>query len=136
VWNWTQDNLQREDGLLAWHWGQRSDGTQGIVDGGAATDADQDTALALLLAAKRWDWDAGRYRRDALTILDGIWKEETAVVNGQRVVVAGDWTRTGANPVINPSYFAPYAYRIFAEADSRYPWNELVDSSYAILAKI
>ena len=107
-----------------------------MVDAGSATDADQDTALALLLASRRWAEPA--YARDAQAMLDGIWEHETTVVAGRRVAVAGDWARGDAErlPVINPSYFAPYAYRIFAEADPARPWGELVDSSYAVLDQL
>src|SRR5713101_1999888 len=36
-------------------------------------------------------------------------------------------------PVLNPSYFAPYEYRIFAQEDHAHPWGELVDTSYRAL---
>ncbi len=133
VWEWTKTHLQQESGLLAWHWGKQPDGRQGVLDAGTATDADQDAALALLFARKRWG-DA-RYEQEALGILTGIWERTTTQVNGQRVLVAGEWAREG-NPVVNPSYFAPYAYRIFAEADPRHNWIELVGSSYDILERI
>src|SRR6266545_2766549 len=54
VWNWTKTNLQQPSGLLAWHYGKRPDGSSGVLDAGAATDGDQDAALALLFANKRW----------------------------------------------------------------------------------
>lgn len=139
VWRWTEANLQREDGLLAWHWGTRPDGSVGVLDKGAATDADVDAAVALLFASRVWD--APEYRQEALEILDAIWRLETSVVAGRRILVAGDWARgdgvEGPRPaVVNPSYFAPYAYRIFAEADPEHRWTDLVDSSYGILQQI
>jgi endo-1,4-beta-D-glucanase Y len=139
LWRWSQRNLQRADGLLSWHWGDRPDGTQGVLDPNAASDADQDTALALLFAAKRWN--APLYQDDAMSILRGIWEEETALVGERRVLVAGNWARgesisetTGA--IINPSYLAPYAYRIFAEADPDHAWIDLVDSTYDLFARV
>lgn len=137
VWNWTQVNLRvRDDGLPAWRWGTKSDGTTGVLDNNAATDADQDIALALLFAARRWNEPA--YQQEALELLRGIWEWQTAVIAGQRVLVAGNWARGSADEaaVVNPSYLAPYAYRIFAAADPERPWMELVDSSYALLAQI
>jgi endo-1,4-beta-D-glucanase Y len=137
VWRWTKENLQvRGDDLLAWRWGERPDGTTGVLDEGSATDADTDAALALLFAAKRWE--APEYEREALRILDGIWGEETVLVGGERVVVAGDWARGEESSwaVVNPSYFAPYAYKIFAEADPGHPWEELVHSSYNVFGRI
>ena len=137
VWEWTKANLQvRGDGLLAWRWGRAEDGKEGVLDLGAATDADQDTALALLFASRRWN--APEYREEALRILRGIWDQETTVVGGRRVVVAGDWARGGGStpPVVNPSYLAPYAYRIFAQADPDHPWTDLAGSSYVLLDQI
>lgn len=137
VWRWTQAHLQvRGDALLAWRWEQRPQGDWGVSDPHAATDADQDTALALLFAARRWA-EPG-YEAEARAMLADLWERETAVVAGQRVVVAGDWARgdDGAAPVINPSYLAPYAYRIFAEVDPARPWATLVDSSYDLLERI
>ena len=136
VWDWTQANLQQPGGQLAWLYGTREGAAPAVVDAGSATDADQDTALALLLASRRWAEPT--YARDAQTMLDGIWEHETAVVAGRRVAVAGDWARGDAEslPVINPSYFAPYAYRIFAEADPARPWGELVDSAYTVLDQL
>ena len=109
-----------------------------MLDEGSATDADTDAALALLFASRRWD--APEYEGEALEILDRIWEEETTVVDGERVVVAGDWARSGTGssdgPAVNPSYLAPYAYTIFGEADPDHQWEELVDSSYGIFEKI
>lgn len=136
VWAWTEANLQQPGGLLAWLYGPRAGEAPGILDAGSATDADVDTALALLLASRRWDKPA--YAAAAQTMLAGIWERETAVAGGQRVVVAGEWARgdDGRPLVVNPSYLAPYAYRIFAEADPGRPWMELVDSSYALLERL
>jgi endoglucanase len=116
----------------------RDDGSYGVLDLGAASDADQDTALALLFAARRWQ--APAYQQAALTILDGIWREETTVAADRRYLVAGNWARggteTGDAATVNPSYLAPYAYRIFAQADPNHDWSELVDTSYDLLAAI
>ncbi|HEX6312191.1 MAG TPA: glycosyl hydrolase family 8 [Acidimicrobiia bacterium] len=50
VWAWTAANLQRPDGLLAWHW---ADGS--VADAEPAADADLVTSRALLLAGERFD---------------------------------------------------------------------------------
>jgi endo-1,4-beta-D-glucanase Y len=136
VWAWTRANLQQPDGTLAWLYGVRDGGEPRVLDAGGAADADQDTALALLLASRRWSEPA--YAEAARALLAGIWDHQTAVAGGQRVLVAGDWARgdDGEPPVVNPSYFAPYAYRIFAEADPGRPWMELVDSSYLLLERL
>jgi endo-1,4-beta-D-glucanase Y/4-amino-4-deoxy-L-arabinose transferase-like glycosyltransferase len=138
VWDWTRANLRSETGRLAWRWGLSETGQAGVLDPQSAADADQDIALALLFASQRWDEAA--YHTDARGLLDVIWETETDIVAGQRVLVGGPWARAGeALPdavVVNPSYFAPYAYRIFAEVDPSRPWLDLVDSSYNVLDRI
>ncbi|MDP3595760.1 MAG: glycosyl hydrolase family 8, partial [Nitrospirota bacterium] len=62
VWAWTKQHLQvRDDKLFAWKW-------KGVVlDNNSATDADTDIALALILAARRFDHPP--FEREALTIV-------------------------------------------------------------------
>lgn len=131
---WAVDNLQkRDDKLFAWKWGQKQDGAWGVLDETAATDADQDIALALLLAHEIWK--EPRYKQDALDILDSLWDKLTIATPLGRVLLPGDWqAQKGRDKSvqINPSYFAPYAYRVFDEADNRHPWKQLVKSSYQI----
>ncbi len=139
VWGWTKENLQvrEDDALLAWKYGETGDGSLGVTDESSAADADTDAALALLFASKQFD--DPRYEAEAQEILTGIWETETAEVDGERVVVAGDWARGdggAGQPVVNPSYLAPYAYRIFAEADPSRPWGDLVDSTYGLFDSI
>lgn len=131
VWRWTSQNLQaRPDALLSWRWG----GDNGsVVDPASASDADVDAALALLFASQIWP--ESTYADDANALLVSVWEHLTQEIAGDRVLVAGDWAQGDAHPIINPSYFAPYAFRIFAEADPGRPWMELVDSSYAILER-
>lgn len=128
VWSWTRQHLLRDDGLLSWRW---SGAAQAVTDESSAPDAEIDAALALLFASRTWNEPA--YAAEAEVILDGVWEELLVDVDGSRVLVAGDWAVGDARPVINPSYFAPYAFRIFAEAQPDRDWLGLVDSSYAIL---
>jgi len=136
VWAWTRSALQtRGDHLFAYLWGDRGGGGRGVVDSHSATDADTDIALALLLAARRWG--DGSYRDAARAVTGDIWALETTDVAGMRVATGGDWAtrQTQPGPVFNPSYFAPYAYRIFAADDPAHPWLSLVDSAYTLLAR-
>ena len=100
----------------------------------SATDADQDIALSLIFAAHRWK-DAS-YSQWAQRALHSLWQNDVATVNGIPYVVAGNWAAGGSSsgPVLDPSYFAPYAYRIFAGVDTAHPWVSLVDSSYHALS--
>ena len=57
----------------------------------------------------------------------------TLLAGGRRFLLAGDRLCQGATCRLNPSYAAPYAYRIFARHDPGRPWLELVDSAYVLL---
>jgi len=50
IWDWTKEELVRQDGLLAWRW---ADGA--VVDDMPASDADVDAARALVLAGASFD---------------------------------------------------------------------------------
>jgi endo-1,4-beta-D-glucanase Y len=150
VYRWTRDNLQipRGDHLFSWKWGEKPDHSWGALDRTSAADADQDIALALLLAGQVWREPSQQvksqldYHNDARLILNDIWDRLTLDAPLGRVLLPGDWPRppgkTGANAhtyAINLSYFAPYAYRAFAEADPDHDWTLLIDSSYEILSR-
>lgn len=128
AWAWTRDHLLDADGLLAWQW---RDGA--VIDPNTATDADTDTALALLLAGQRWG-DAGL--RDAgLGMVRAVWAREVATVDGKPYITAGDWAaRASDRPIaLNPSYFSPYVYGIFAEVDKEHDWYGVIDTGYRVL---
>ena len=140
-WQWTKDNLQRPDFLMSWRFGELPDGSYGVqTDVGGqntASDADSDIALALLMAYSRWKEDVFLY--DALPIIDSIWEKEVVEVDGAPVLVANDLERIKAGDLlVNPSYFSPYAYRVFAavDPDADHDWAALVDNSYAVLADL
>jgi endo-1,4-beta-D-glucanase Y len=135
-WQWTKDNLQRDDNLMSWKFGERADGSYGILEeiGGqnTASDADVDIAFALLMAAGRWK-DEG-LQADANTIIKSIWDQEVVIINGKPMLAANDLEKNNQQSIIvNPSYLSPYAYRVFAKADPSHDWNGLVDSSYELL---
>ena len=127
IWSWTKNNLQQESGLFSWKW----DGK--IIDSGPASDADQDIALALLFASKRWDNKS--YLSEAGKIINGIWNEEVAAIDGDPYMLAGNWADFENEIVVNPSYLSPATYRIFAKADKTHPWIRLVETSYDVLEK-
>lgn len=135
-WQWTKDNLQRDDKLMSWKYGDMGDGNFGIVEseGGqnTASDADVDIALALLMAAGRWKEPVFKY--DAYAVINGIWNEEVVIINGKPMLAANNLEKDNPESIIvNPSYLSPYAYRVFAKADPTHDWNGLVDSSYELL---
>ena len=129
VWSWTAANLATpDDGLFASLW---SGGR--VADSHSASDADSDIALALLYGARRFN--SAVLHQDALRLLGAIWQNDVVSIDRMNVLTAGNWAKAQVSPgpVINPSYFAPYAYRTFAYEDPAHPWATLVDSSYTLL---
>jgi endoglucanase len=132
VLNWTNNNLKtRGDNLIGWKWGKNDQGEWKILDNASATDAEQDIALALIMATERWG--ETRYIDQAKGILKDLWEKEVITIKGMNYLVSGDWAKDDTNVKLNPSYLAPYAYRKFAEVDPDHDWLSLVDSSYKIL---
>lgn len=141
VLNWSEVNLARRqsgrkaplDQLWTWKWGRQANGQWGTIDGNFASDADIDACYALILAAIRWK--RPEYRQLAQRKLADLWQHSTAVIQGQRYLLPGPALAFQRQDVVtfNPSYLAPYAFRLFAQVDPDRNWMSLVDSSYAIL---
>jgi cellulose synthase (UDP-forming) len=126
VWRWTRENLQvRDDRLLAWRFQGR------VTDRNAATDADQDVALALVLASRRFG--DPRYLEEARRLLADIWAHEVIQAGGRWLPTGGNWAPRERYPTLHVAYLAPYAYEVFAEVDPARPWRELVRGSYDVL---
>ncbi|MDV3352924.1 glycosyl hydrolase family 8 [Leptothoe sp. LEGE 181152] len=150
VLQWGEENLARldEDGelldhLWAWKWGpDAAPGeaqTWGILDENFATDADIDAATALIMAARRWKKPA--YLTLAKIKLKDIWDFSTADIAlkddlSGHYLLPGPMEAFHPSPetwYLNPSYAAPYAFRLFAQVDRRRDWMELVHTSYRML---
>lgn len=138
-WEFAKNNLRRDDHLFAWLFGERPDGTYGVLteQGGdtSATDADSDIALALIFAYARWR--DPQYLAAAQVILANLWEKSVIEVNGSYVLLANDREKFIRKDyvLVNPSYLSPYAYRIFAQADPAHPWLDLVDASYDLIER-
>lgn len=144
AWRWFADiNKTRKDGVIYYEW--EPQGTQLWRDGfDAATDADEDIALALIFADSlvkvgKWN-ETFDYANEAKMILNDIWDKEVRyhAERGKYYLSAGDKYKNmsgSGNVGINPSYFAPYSYRIFDKFDKNdnHKWMELVNSSYDII---
>lgn len=138
AWGWTKEQLRRQDNLFSWRWGQREDGTYGVLQdvGGqnAASDADTDIALALMMAAGKWQKES--YLSEAKAIIKSIWQYEVVTVNGKPYLASNNLEKQSSSPIVmNPSYLAPYAYREFAKADPNNNWQGVVDSSYEFIGR-
>lgn len=135
VLKWAVDNLRtRGDQLYSWKWGYDAQTSRWVVqDRASASDADQDIAVALMLAHRRWG--ALEYLQMARALCADIWRLEIVTIAQRRVVVAADWAAEKPQPPVNPSYIAPYAYRFFAEIDPNHDWKSVLDSAYDVLSE-
>ncbi len=115
------------DGRNLMHW--RIDSSGNVVGYNAATDADEDVALALLFAHRQWGSSGDiNYLQEAQTIISALMQH--CVESGSYVLKPGDvW---GGSSQTNPSYFAPGWYRIFANATGNSAWNSVINKCYDI----
>jgi endoglucanase len=138
---WAESNLIRlqngkaTDSLWAWKWGQKQDGSWAIIDSNFASDGDIDAITALIFAARRWN--RPDYMELAKIKMQDVWNLSTiSTSGGKRYLLPGPKAAFVPNEstlYLNPSYLAPYAFRIFAQVDPARDWLSLVDSSYQIL---
>jgi endoglucanase len=128
AWRWEQSHLQQPDGLFAYHWRNGA-----VVSAQSASDADLDTAWALVLAGQRFAQPA--YRIAGQQIASAILAQESTVVAGRLELVAGPWARTGP-VVVNPSYLAPEAMVALGQATGDPRWTELASDSTALVTGV
>lgn len=128
TWQWTKTNMQKSNGLFAWY--VKSDNIENTKKINSASDADEDIALALLFGYAKWH--NYNYLYDAKKVINGIWIDDVKFIKNKPYLAAGDWESSNSDIIFNPSYFAPYEYKIFAEVDI-HAWEDLVKDSYAVL---
>jgi hypothetical protein len=121
------------NGLMNWY--INAAGTAPLGTGGA-TDADEDMAWALIMAARQWG-GAGTigelYLDAARRLVDNIWQHEVDHVNAELLLPGDSWA---GNVIFNPSYFAPNQYRLFGGlTDNAAGWNRVIDTGYTVLAR-
>lgn len=110
---------------------------------GAATDAEEDIALALIFADKlvsAGKWQAytspflqKTYAEQAQKLLDKMWDTKQIRSEGHVAPGAG-W---GGYDFLNPGYFSPAWYKVFAKFDKTDAerWTKAIDKSYEIISK-
>lgn len=125
-----------QNGLMDWY--ISGNGTDRLGTG-AATDADEDMAWALLMADRQWGGKGSlgdTYLNIANKQISSIYNNE---IDPSKLVKPGDtW---GDSSTINASYFAPSYYRAFGKAavsagQSADGWNQVLQASYDTLAKL
>jgi endo-1,4-beta-D-glucanase Y len=126
LWKYEQGFLDKY-GLM--DWAISSDGKT-RTGTGAATDADEDMAFALVMASQQWGGQGSlskKYSDYALGQIDNIWNNEIyqskLIRNGD---TWGDWNN------LNISYFAPAYYRVFdmIDTDTTHAWADVVTTVY------
>jgi endoglucanase len=141
---WTRANLSREktqgDHLLAWKWGRKEDGGWGVLDWNTASDADVDYALALVLASRQ-GWRPPPGCPDYLSLArlvarDILAKEVVELPGGTLYLAPGNWHSAAPPYLINPSYFFPAAYRVFAQAGFDPRWGRLRADAYPFMERL
>ncbi len=136
--DWTEANLAAGDlaaRLPAWHWGRRDDGSYGVIDPNAASDADLWLAYTLLEAARIWR--EPRHRALGLALARRIAASEVAQVRGLgHVLLPGPqgFADKEGKVRLNPSYLFPVLLQRLAREDAAGPWKAVAASSAAVLS--
>jgi endo-1,4-beta-D-glucanase Y len=129
LWKYEQ-HWTDKSGLMNWY--IAADGNSlGPNGSGAATDADEDMAFALVLADRQWGGQgslAMPYVQYALQQIQDIWKAE---IQDSKLPKPGEW---GGWNTVNVSYFAPAYYRVFATLDPGDAWGQVIQTVYDTIA--
>ena len=128
LWRWTEKNLQKRDGLLAWRWQNGA-----VVDSTPASDADLDVARALVIAGKQFGRSDLRTAgtRLATAIADTL----TVQTSLGRILLPGPWAATNPHSY-NPSYASPVSFQVLGDATGDSRWAELAVGSRAVTNKL
>lgn len=133
---WTNDNLAEGElgaKLPAWRWGKKEDGSWGVQDANAASDADLWMVYSLLEAARLWGEESYAERAEALAA--SVLREETLDAAGLgKVLLPGPAGFVHQDRLVrlNPSYVPPFLMRRLAQVLGG-PWIEIHDTSIRIL---
>ncbi|MCX6182657.1 MAG: glycosyl hydrolase family 8 [Bacteroidetes bacterium] len=123
LWNFYKVN-RNGNGVMNWHVENC-----GAVGQNGATDAELDVAMALVVAS--YQWQSNAYLNDAKSMISII---RTKEFDGS-IQKPGD--QFGGSNLVNPSYFAPGYYRVFATIEPAYAsfWTAAAAKGYEIIFK-
>jgi len=146
IWNGAETYMW-SSGAKLYNWRRDSQGNanpaMGQYNDGPASDAEQDIALLLIFAdqlVKNKVWKSYTDPKNNATYAgrarDMLGTIRTTMVKDGKILLPGNWGNEGAG-TINPSYFSPASYEIFAEFDSANAsaWKTLSAGVYEMLAK-
>ena len=134
---WTENNLSDGDlgaRLPAWLWGRRPDGTWGVIDSNAASDADIWIAYVLGEAARLWN--APQYRALGARLAARIIAEETADLPGlgpSLLPAPSGFVEAEGRWKLNPSYMPLQVMQRLATLYPLPAWRQLIQSSEKII---
>jgi endoglucanase len=129
LWRWSLQNLVVSGAasqLPAWQWGQRDDGSWGVVDGNSASDANLWLVYSLVEAARLWG--ESRYLQDAKRLLVQIAAEEVAELPGFGLMLLparAGFTSEPGRWRLNPSYMPLPVLRRLAQVAPEGPWQAI-----------
>ncbi|MDR0306193.1 MAG: hypothetical protein LBI42_05055 [Chitinispirillales bacterium] len=144
IWNAGERYMWNAGGYYDWRRDSQGNNNpaMGAFNNGSASDADQDIALLLIFAnelVKKGVWTpytsmkGATYEQRARSILPAI---REMMIARNKYLMPGMWG--GEEPgTINPGYFAPAFYRVFAEFEPQYGavWDALIAGSYELIAR-
>lgn len=134
---WTENNLCAGDmtaRLPAWLWGKRPDGTWGVIDSNAASDADLWIAYALGEAGRLWNERS--YRALSALLAARVLREETADIPGlgpTLLPAPKGFVQANGRWRLNPSYLPMHLMHWLAASDLDPQWKPLADSSLKVI---
>ncbi|MBN1611064.1 MAG: hypothetical protein JW940_30815 [Polyangiaceae bacterium] len=132
-WTYTPWGGGASSPTILMNWYISANGNVATDGNGAATDADEDMAWALVMADRQWG-GSGKldksYLDYARQLLGDIWKYE--IDNGRLPKNGSSW---GSDKSLNISYFAPAYYRVFAKVTGEARWGkDVVDYVYTVIS--
>jgi endo-1,4-beta-D-glucanase Y len=116
---------KNKDGLMPWI----IDGSGTVTNSYNATDGDQDIAVALVFASKRWG--SPYYSTEASAYINTIYR---TCITSEGYVKPGS-AYGGANEM-DPSYFSTAWYRIFADQTGDQRWFTVIEKCFEVSRKI
>lgn len=135
IWAWTHDHMQyRTQDKLFSSLFVKSGKSYVESDTAASSDADQDIAMALIIAGK--NFNNPQYAQYAKQIVADIWHQEVVKINGSYYLTQGTDANVSNGYLINSYYLRPTYYSIFAQIDPSDPWNMLKTDTYSLLNAI
>jgi endo-1,4-beta-D-glucanase Y len=137
---WTRSNLCGGDfaaQLPSWLWGQKPDGSWGVLDPNAAADADLWLAYTLLQAGRVWnDTSLSLIGRELLSQIKAQEVADMGVSGRLMLPAPHGFALEGPQWKLNPSYYPRFQFAGLATDDPSGPWNELWQNYEKLLPQI